>query len=65
MKMRFFTVMISVCLALLAGCTDLVAIGADPDTDDSVLLAAEGHGLAAAHTSQLERALALAARRER
>jgi len=65
MKMRFFTVMIPACLALLAGCTDLVTIAADPVPDDSVLLAAEGHGLGAAQTYQFQRALALAAHRER
>jgi len=52
-------------LALLAGCTDLVAIAADPVRDDSVLLAAEGHGLAAAQAYEFQRALALAAHRER
>jgi len=52
-------------LALLAGCTDLVTVAADPVPDDSVLLAAESHGLAAAQTYQFQRALTLAAHRER
>ena len=65
MKMPFFTAMIPAFLALLAGCTDLVTVAADPVPDDSVLLAAESHGLAAAQTDQFQRALALAAHRER
>jgi len=65
MKMHFFTAMIPALLALLAGCTDMVTIAADPVPDDSVLLAGEGHGLAAAQTYQFQRALALAAHRER
>ena len=65
MKMRLLTAMISAFLALLAGCTDMVTIAADPVPDDSALLSAEGHGLAAAQTYQFQRALALAAHRER
>ncbi len=54
-----------VLLALLAGCTDMVTIAANPLPDDSVMVAAEGHGLAAAQTYEFQRALALAAHRER
>jgi hypothetical protein len=64
MKMRYHLTMIAVLLASLAGCTDLVAGAADPTSDESALLAAEGHGPAAVQSHEFERALTLAARRE-
>jgi len=65
MRISILTAIISLFLALLAGCTDLVTIAASPVPDDSVTIAAEGDGLAAARTGEFQRALALAAHRER
>jgi hypothetical protein len=64
MKMRYLSTMIAVLLASLAGCTDLVPGGADPNSDESTLLALEGQGPAAAQSHEFERALTLATRRE-
>ncbi len=60
MKMRYLSTMIVVLLASLAGCTDLVSVGADPTSDESALLAAEGHGPAAVQSHEFERALMVA-----
>jgi hypothetical protein len=64
MKTRYLSTMIVLLLASTAGCTDLVSGGADPTSDESALLAAEGHGPAAVQSQELERALTLAARRD-
>ena len=64
MKMRYLSTMIAVLLASLAGCTDLMPGVTDPTSDESALLALEGHGPAAAQNHEFERALTVAARRE-
>lgn len=64
MKTRYRSTLIAVLLASLAGCTDLVPGVTDPTSDESALLAAEGHGPAAVQSHEFERALTLAARAE-
>lgn len=64
MKLSYLTA-ISAVLVLLSACTDMTTIAADPVADDDGLLAAEGHWRADARTYEFERALTLAARRER